>query len=119
MYASARDWARFGLFYLNDGVAGSERLLPEGWVAKSTKPVEAAPLGQYGYQIWLNAGARNDPAKREYPDAPTDMYYADGHEGQYVYVIPSKQLVVVRLGLTEGKFDGDTFLKELLQAIPQ
>lgn len=119
MYASARDWARFGLFYLKDGVAGGERLLPEGWVAKSTIPVEAAPLRQYGYQIWLNAGPRNDPAKRVYPHAPTDMVYLDGHEGNFVYVIPSKQLVVVRLGLTEGKWDGDTFLKEVLQAIPQ
>lgn len=117
MYASARDWARFGLFYLNDGVSEGERLLPEGWVAKSTRPAEAAPQGQYGYQIWLNAGARNDAANRIYPDAPTDMFYADGHEGQYVYIIPSKQLVLVRLGLTEGEFDGDAFLKEVLQAI--
>lgn len=117
MYASARDWARFGLFYLNDGVSGHERLLPEGWVARSTQPAAAAPQGQYGYQLWLNAGTKNNPADRLYPHAPTDMFYADGHEGQYIFVIPSKQLVVVRLGLTEGKFDGDGFLAEILQSI--
>jgi CubicO group peptidase (beta-lactamase class C family) len=119
MYATARDWARFGLFYLHDGISGNERLLPEGWVAKSTTPADAAQEGQYGYQIWLNAGARGDPANRLYPHAPTDMFYADGYEGQFVYVIPSKQLVVVRLGLTKGKFDGDRFLKEVLRAIPK
>lgn len=120
MYASARDWARFGLFYLNDGVAGHEQLLPEGWVARSTKPVAAAPRGQYGYQFWLNAGARNNPTNRIYTHAPTDMFYADGHEGQYVFIIPSRQLVVVRLGLTEGpQFDGDQFLENILQSIRQ
>jgi len=115
MYATARDWARFGLLYLNDGVFNNERILPEGWVAKSTKPVKNTKQG-YGYQVWLNSG--DDSLTKRYPAAPADMYYADGFESQFIYVIPSKNLVVVRLGLTQhNNFDGNKFLNEILSAM--
>jgi hypothetical protein len=53
-----------------------------------------------------------------FPHAPPDMFYADGYEGQYIFVIPSRQLVVVRLGLTEGPhFDADKFLEEILRSV--
>ena len=118
MYATARDWARFGLLYLGEGIFNHERLLPEGWVAKSVTPAAAALRGQYGYQFWLNAGAKGDPSDRLYPHVPTDLFCADGFEGQNVFIIPSKQLVVVRLGLTRGaKFDADQFLSGILKAI--
>ncbi len=115
MYATARDWARFGLLYLYDGVFNAERILPEGWVKQSTTPAPAAARG-YGFQIWLNTGG--DASIRHYPDAPADMFYADGFEGQQIFIIPSRDLVVVRLGLTQhNNFDGNKFLKELLAAI--
>jgi CubicO group peptidase (beta-lactamase class C family) len=115
MYATARDWARFGLLYMNDGVFGKERILPEGWVAQSTRPAAADKKG-YGYQIWLNAGG--DTSVKRFPAAPADMYYADGFESQLIFVIPSKKLVVVRLGLTQhNNFDGNHFLQEVLTAI--
>ena len=115
MYATARDWARFGLLYLHDGVFNCERILPEGWVKQSTRSAPAALRG-YGFQIWLNTGS--DASVRHYPDAPGDMFYADGFEGQQIFIIPSKDLVVVRLGLTQhNNFDGNKFLKELLAAI--
>ncbi len=117
MYATARDWARFGLLYLGDGVYNGERLLPEGWVRSSATPAPAALRGQYGYQFWLNAGAKGNVDDRMYPHAPADLFCADGFEGQSVFIIPSRQLVVVRLGLTHGKFDADGFLAELLSAI--
>lgn len=117
MYASARDWARFGLLYLGDGVFNGERILPEGWVKLSATPAPATLRGQYGYQFWLNVGAKGNPADRLYPHAPTDMFLADGYEGQNVFIIPSRQLVVVRLGLTHGKFDADRFLEAILKAI--
>jgi CubicO group peptidase (beta-lactamase class C family) len=100
MHASARDWARFGLLYLRDGVWNGRRILPEGWVAYSTRPAPAAPLGRYGAQWWLNAGEAADSTRRPWPDLPSDIFWASGFHGQYVVVIPSRDLVVVRLGVT-------------------
>jgi len=115
MYATARDWARFGLLYLNDGVFNNERVLPVGWVTESTRPTGADRRG-YGYQIWLNAGA--DDSVRRYPAAPADMYYADGFESQLIFVMPSKKLVVVRLGLTQhNNFEANNFLGEVLASV--
>lgn len=118
-FATARDWARFGLLYLHDGVWNGERILPEGWVKYTTTPASAAPIGEYGAQFWLNAGAKNNPSDRRYPDAPTDLYTADGFEGQNVWIIPSKKLVIVRLSLQQGNpLDENKFLKEVIAAMP-
>ena len=111
-WASARDWARFGLLYLQNGKWNGEQLLPEDWVAQTATPAPADTLKHYGFQWWLNAGGT-------YPSAPTDMLYCDGFEHQYVFVIPSRNLVVVRLGQTAGNWDGDAFLKNLLAALPR
>lgn len=113
-YATARDWARFGLLYLNNGRVNGQYLLPENWVKESTTPSTAAETGEYGFQWWLNAGAKSNPQKRSYPALPTDMYYADGYEGQNIFVIPSSRLVVVRLGLTKAHYWGEV---ELLQSL--
>jgi CubicO group peptidase (beta-lactamase class C family) len=116
MYATARDWARFGLFYLQNGAWNGEQILPENWVANSVKPaLQNSPI-QYGYQWWLNTA--NDSGIRRYPTLPTDLYYADGYESQFVFVIPSKDLVIVRLGLTKGKyFDEEKFVSSIIQSI--
>lgn len=117
-YGVARDWARFGLLYLNDGVYNGERILPEGWVKQTVTPANAAKRGEYGYQFWLNAGEKNNPSNRLYPHCPTDMYYCDGYEGQYVFIIPSKNLVIVRLGLTQNDgFDADQFVANVVASI--
>ncbi len=119
-YATARDWARFGLLYLNDGVWKGERILPEGWVDYSTTRAQAAPRGEYGAQFWLNAGPPDDPSKRIYPDAPTDLYWADGFEGQNVFIIPSQQLVIVKLSQTTGNaLDDNWFLKRVIDLLPE
>jgi len=115
MYATARDWARFGLLYLNDGVVNHERILPDGWVKESTKSVGQDKRG-YGYQVWLNVG--KDSSVKRYPAAPADMYYADGFESQLIFVIPSKKLVVVRLGLTQhNNFNANDFLGDVLASL--
>ncbi len=118
MYATARDWTRFGLLYLNKGIYNNKRILTEDWIQQSITPATSAPQGEYGFQFWLNAGAKNDPAKRDYPSAPTDMFYMDGYEGQRVFIIPSKKLVVVRLGLTQHKnFNSDAFIGEVINSV--
>ena len=119
MYATARDWARFGLLFLRDGVWQGERILPEGWVEFSTTPAPTAPLGQYGAHWWLNAGAANDMTQRTWPDLPRDIFYASGFQGQYVVVIPSHDLVIVRLGLTpdDRAFDLGMLLKDVIRAV--
>ncbi|WP_165958023.1 serine hydrolase domain-containing protein [Segetibacter sp. 3557_3] len=117
-FATPRDWARFGLLYLNDGVANGERILPMGWVSYTTTPAKGALLGEYGAQFWLNAGAPGDPARRSYPSVPADCFWADGYEGQSIWIIPSKQLVVVRLALQQGnRLNEDQFLAEIIAAL--
>jgi CubicO group peptidase (beta-lactamase class C family) len=112
MYATARDWARFGLFYLEDGVFNHERILPEGWVKQSISPASSEKQG-YGFQIWLNTGS--DTTVRRYPAAPADLFCADGFESQLIFVIPSKNLVIVRLGLTQhNNFNANDFLHDVL-----
>lgn len=118
LYATARDWARFGLLYLWDGVWAGVRILPEGWVRYSARPAAAAPLGRYGAQWWLNAGEVADTARRPWPDLPRDILFASGFQGQYVVVVPSRDLVVVRLGMAEsGAFRLGPFLRSVLAAL--
>jgi CubicO group peptidase (beta-lactamase class C family) len=101
MFASARDWARFGLLYLQDGVRDGNRILPEGWVAFSTTPAPSAPGGVYGAHFWLRLSTLYARSGNE--GLPRDAYHAVGHEGQLLTIIPSRRLVVVRLGLSVGR----------------
>lgn len=100
-YASARDWARLGALFLHDGVAGGERILPEGWVAYSTTLTPGSEPYRYGAGFWVG-GARGLPA---------DSFMARGARGQYVIVVPSARLVVAKLG------DADTPRGDLDQMI--
>jgi CubicO group peptidase (beta-lactamase class C family) len=119
MYATARDWARFGLLYLHNGIVNAEKILPDNWVQQTTQPAKAAPNGRYGYQFWLNAGSMLNHSDKRFTDAPADMFYADGYEGQFVFIIPSKKLVIVRLGLTQGDyFNVNSFIKNITAALP-
>ncbi len=90
LYVTARDFARFGEMFLEDGCVEGERILPEGWVEYTATPASDSN-GGYGAFFWLN---RNGVC----PDAPADMYSCQGHDGQEIYIIPSKGLVVVILG---------------------
>ncbi len=118
-YGSARDWARFGLLYLNDGVWNGERILPEGWVKYSSTPVPAAPIGQYGAQFWLNAGAKDNYEKSYHPGIPHDEFGAEGFEEQSVFIIPSQKLVVVRLGISHHGFDIVGLTQKIMSALPE
>ncbi len=100
MYATARDWAKLGQLYLNDGVADGARLLPEDWSAYVATPA-AASDGFYGAQFWLNHPG-TDGRPKYMPGVPDDAYLMAGHEGQYVLIVPDKRLVIVRTGMTRG-----------------
>ena len=114
MYATARDWARFGQLYLDDGVWQGERILPEGWVDYARTPTPPSQ-GQYGALWWLNRGQGKH---REWEGVPEDAYAAEGHDGQYVVVIPSRGLVVVRLGVSRhGAWDEAAFLRSVLDVL--
>jgi CubicO group peptidase (beta-lactamase class C family) len=118
-FASARDWARFGLLYLNDGVFNNERILPEGWVKYSTSPTPAAPKRQYGAQIWLNLGRPDNPLDRYEPGIPSDAFFFEGFEQNSVTIIPSKKLVVVRLGVTHNRnFSLPKLISGVIAALP-
>jgi hypothetical protein len=97
--ASARDWARFGLLYLNDGVVNGHRILPEGWVKFSAAPTLDA---DYGAGFWTNRGSHGYAKDRIEAGMPEEAFYGSGNLGQRVVVIPSENLVIVRLGLTHS-----------------
>jgi len=103
MFAPARDWARIGLLFLNDGVVGGKRILPEGWVRYSAQPTPNAPFG-YGAHWWTNAGTSEGAQRRVSWGMPPDSFFASGSLGQYVVVVPSERLVVTRFGVTHDPF---------------
>ncbi len=120
MFATARDWARFGHLYLNGGVFNGERILPEGWVEYSTKVTESTMLGEYGAQIWLNRGNPGDSEKRKFPSLPSDLYYFGGYNKQIVAIIPSLKMVIVRLGVTtDNSWDHELFISEIISTIKE
>lgn len=109
-WASTYDWAKFGILYLNKGNWNGVQLFDENWVNYITKPT-AYSNGTYGAHFWLNANGK-------YPDVPRDLFSANGFLGQRVFIIPSKDLVIVRTGLAEEpEFNINTFLKEILSAV--
>lgn len=106
LYATARDWARFGLLMLQDGVWKGREILPPGFVSWMREPVPASN-GEYGRgQVWLHGSDAGTPAGQDPDEAfdlPEDTYWLLGHDGQSMAVIPSRKLVVVRLGLTPSR----------------
>lgn len=112
---SARDWARLGQLYLDDGVWQGQRILPEGWVDYTRTPAPAS-RGEYGALFQTNAGGDD----RRLPSIPTDAFEMVGYEGQSVLIVPSRRVVIVRLGLTRSpaRWDTDSFAAAVLAALP-
>lgn len=90
LYITAREFASLGQLYLDDGVFQGQRILPEGWVEYSVTPAAVSKDG-YGAFFWLNKD-------KYWPDIPEDMFNCQGHDGQEVFIIPSKDLVITVLG---------------------
>jgi CubicO group peptidase (beta-lactamase class C family) len=96
VFATARDWARFGMLYVNDGIAGDKRILPEGWVAYSATRTLDSP---YAAGFWLGS-----PQLRTRFGLPSDAFMAAGILGQRIVIIPSRRLVIARFGLWDEEY---------------
>ncbi|MBR4656285.1 MAG: serine hydrolase, partial [Oscillospiraceae bacterium] len=109
LYVTAREFASFGQLYLEDGVFQGQRILPEGWVEYTVTPASDSK-GGYGSFFWLNKN-------KYWQDAPEDMFHCQGHDGQEVFIIPSKDLVVVTLGYSpkpDRVVDWNALLKDII-----
>jgi CubicO group peptidase (beta-lactamase class C family) len=95
MLASARDWARFGLLYLNDGEIGGHRILPDDWVGFSAS---ATLDTDYGAGFWTNRSENSNAKGRVGLGIPRDAFFASGYLGQRVVILPTQHLVIARLG---------------------
>jgi len=115
VYTTARDLARFGLLYLQDGVWEGERLISEEWIefVRTPAPATAHRGNMYGGQFWLVPDGRDD--------VPKTAYSTSGNRGQYVVIVPSHDIVIVRRGLDYGKqgFNRWDLTREVLKAIPR
>ena len=106
-WATPRDWGKFGLLYLHQGNWNGEQIFAKDWVKYITEPTPTSN-GTYGAQFWLNVGGR-------LKDVPKKMFFADGYQGQRVYILPDQDLVIVRMALSW--MDENTFLKGILESI--
>lgn len=108
-WATARDWAKFGWLYVQNGNWNGKQLFAKEWTSYITTPTPSSN-GAYGAQFWLNDGTL--------PDVPRSMYYANGHDGQRVYILPEQDLVICRFGLS-GNFSNNGFIKGVLEALDE
>ena len=106
-WATTRDWAKFGLLYLHKGNWNGEQIFEPSWADYVSTPTNTSN-GRYGAHFWLNAGGY-------YPDAPKTMYSVNGYQGQRVFILPSKELVIVRMGL--GSMDFNNLVKEVVASV--
>ena len=95
-YGTARNWARIGLLYLQDGMWQGQRLLPEGWATFVSTPAPAWRRPEYGGLFWLNRDQHAGTCR-------ADAYFAAGAGGQNTWIVPSHDLVIVRMGHMRGQ----------------
>jgi CubicO group peptidase (beta-lactamase class C family) len=112
-YGTPRDWARFGLLHLQDGVWQGKRILPEGWVRYISTAAPADPTQTYGGLWWVNR-------TKSMKSLPDDLFYANGARGQRTFVIPSHNAVIVRMGYSDEGGGGhlERVIATTLAALP-
>lgn len=111
VFATAPEWAKFGYLFLRNGEWDGQQVIPERWVRESTRPSQFNNEN-YGYLWWLNTNGE------VWKDVPADAYQAEGASENHVYVVPSLNLVVVRLGETVGfAWKDNVFLGTICQAV--
>jgi len=122
--ASARDWLKFGLLLMNKGKVNDKTVLSESWVTQMFSPSKMNP--NYGYLIWL--GSPHNPARSYNRKSPIrvpakapflvdDIAYLDGYGGQRVYISPSQQLVIVRIGAPSASWDDSELPNIILSSL--
>ena len=94
-----------GQLYLDDGVVGGERILPEGWVDYSALLTPGSETYGYGAGFWTNRGTTGGAAKRIALGMPLDSFMARGTQRQYIVIVPSARRVVVRLGMAHDRYE--------------
>jgi CubicO group peptidase (beta-lactamase class C family) len=112
-YGSTRDWARFGMLFLNNGIFEGDTVLHRDWVEYMKTPAPASD-GYYAGTFWL----KEPNEENALTDVPEDIFFADGFLGQRVYIIPSKRLVVVRMGYSLSNFSLNDFLRDIIATLP-
>lgn len=119
VYAAARDWARLGQLLLQDGVWEGKRVLPEGWARFVSTPTPQSPDGCYGAHWWTKVAREMGGGTEAAARLPADAFHAFGHEAQCLTVIPSRKLVVVRMGLSVrvDAWNHAEFLDALLRVV--
>jgi CubicO group peptidase (beta-lactamase class C family) len=116
LYATARDWARFGQFLIQDGVWNGQRLLPEGFVATMRTSTQSSGGKYTQAQAWLAAPGGDLSAAA---GLPGDTFWLEGHDGQSVAIVPSAGLIVVRMGLTPSRlsYRPQVLVKQIVGAL--
>lgn len=112
VYATARDYARFALLYLNDGYFEGEQIFPQDWVEYTTS-MTSDSNGEYGSSFWLNLS-------KTLPSAPSSMYSCNGHDGQRIFILPEQETAIVVLGFSpkdSNNMDFDSLVRDVLVAI--
>ena len=121
--ATARDWLRFGLLYLNNGKSGNQQVLPEGWIEASKVTQPASAERGYGLHVWVNQPFEKDGSVQlPRPRLPADTLLMNGQFGQLVAVVPSRKVVIVRLGQSNNwdfSNDPDQLIVSILSALPE
>lgn len=118
LWATPRDWAAIGQFALQNGAWNGAQLLPTDWMTLTTTVTSVERTDDRAYALGWRANRLPDGTLEE-PDLPADAYWASGHDGQRIYVVPSADLVVVRLGFSPGVDDlRTTALVRTLAALP-
>jgi CubicO group peptidase (beta-lactamase class C family) len=112
-YGSARDWARFGLLFLNNGIFAGDTILSSEWVDFMKTPTLSSNKN-YAGTFWL----KESTPEQALTDVPADVFFADGFLGQRIYIIPSKKLVAVRMGFGLSNFNLNDFLREIIKTLP-
>lgn len=110
IFATARDWAKLGFLMLNEGQWQGQQLLNKAWVGAAQQPIKADNYQRYGYQFWLNRGGDG----LRWDQIPADAYMMMGNRKQVVMIIPSQDMIIVRLGWTSGSYPTETNFAQLI-----
>lgn len=113
IYSSARDWARLAQLLINNGQWNGQTLLSADWVKQASSPNSSDNETSYGYQFWLNQGDK----ELRWPNIAADAYTMQGNRSQRVMMIPSQNMVIVRLGWTKGDYPMDKNFSQIISAV--